>query len=84
MMLDPSLWPLALPLALILVHAGLLPPEHPVRLNLARLDAIERRALGGAAAARIDAHWPRVYWTLTAALALAGFASLGAWLGWLG
>lgn len=79
---DPTLWPLILPLSIVLIHAGLMPAEHPLRRALSRIDAMDAHH-AGLRGPLVDAVWGHAYWALTGALALSGLASFATWIGWL-
>lgn len=82
--IDPSMWVLALPVALVLGHVGLMPAEHPIRSRLAQLGALEAEAMQRVFGRSTGRGWGGAYWALTGALAISGLLSLGAWLGVVG
>lgn len=81
--IDSTMWVLALPVAFMLGHVGLMSSEHPIRSRLAQLAEIESRAMTRVFGRSLDSGWLGAYWVLTAALALSGLLSFGAWLGWV-
>lgn len=82
--IDSSVWVLALPVAFVLGHVGLMPAEHPIRSRVAQLAALEAQAMQRVFGRAGGRGWGGTYWALTGALAISGLLSLGAWLGLVG